>query len=783
MAQDVAQFDTGDGGQRASGAGKVSRRAVLRGGAAMGVVGLAAGANMPRAGAAVSTGPGIRLAEGGRTAYQIYVGSGEDIVVRQAATEFASYLGSITSAKFDVVSALRPPSNPYLIVVGRNNPVAAGVRSIDYDSLADDGFALRTIAKSVLIAGAGSRGTLYGAYWVLDRLCGVRWLSATYTYVPHTADLSLPVDELNGDQVPRFRYRQIYAGDANDPAYRQHNLLNGPNGQYEDIPTPAGIDTWSSYWPTESFGGTFHTLVPDQTLWYGGQLLCMDPRTREVAAANLIEVINKRVAAGEDPSYGFVQQDAGWTPDPDSQAFADAHGGALSAPVTDMVNDVLARVREHIPDARLSSQAYQFDFTPPTGIRPSDGVVMTVAPIQANFAQSLFAGDNKDLGTDIATWSNLSDDVLLWDYLTTFANYILPFPDWWAAGEGIQTFARQPGAQGYFGEAAYNTAAGAEFANLRIWVISRLLWNPGQNPDALIRQFCHGYYGQAGNYIYRYMQVMYKSVLDTSTTLTESVTEGAQYFTFDAMREADALFDQAEAAVAGDQTLLGHIRTLRLGVDYVILVRTPQFKRDAAAEGVDWDPDTANRLDRFTSELKASGLTQYNEAGGTPQELILKATIATIAATPPAAAAGLPASDWVDYQEDSLRLYAPVTTIIKDASASNQYTVRMPGSAPDWGVQVPLTQLPQDGTWKIYMSVRADTGTASPTSTAIQGGVYPPFGNLINVPVQQLSDGEYHEIALPGTYQNDATHYVYIAPPASPDIANVYVDRVFAVKQ
>lgn len=768
-------------------AGRVPRRTVLRGGAALGVgMAAAAAAGPARADITSAGGQALQLAHGGHTSYRIYVNSGDDAVVRQAASELSSYLGSITSARFDIVAAGQPPSNGNLIVVGRNNPVAARARTIDYDLLSDDGFALRTIGESVLIAGASSRGTLYGAYWFLDRLLGVRWFAADYTVIPDAPDLAVPAQLLNGDHVPRFRFRMLEAGDANDAAYRQHNMLNGLRDQYWTQPMTPGIDTWSHYWPEEQPNGySFQEVVTDQSLWYGGQLKAMDPATRTAATNRLIELMQGRIAAGYGASAAFYQQDQGWTPDPDSQAFADAHGGALSAPIIDMVNEIASRVAAVIPGARLETQAYQFSLEPPAGMTVDDNVVMTVAPIFADFGHSLFADDNAGTGQAIRTWCALAKNVVLWDYLTTYADYIQPFPDWWAMGEGIKTLATLPSAQGYFGEGAWN-ASGTEFTQLRVWVISRLLWDPSLDTDGLIREFVSGYYGPAGRYIYRYMQVMYQSVLDTSTTLTESVDETAPYLTFDAMRQADELFDQAESAVGKNSALLNHVRALRLGVDYVILVRTGQFKRDAAAAGIDWDPGTASRLSRFASELGTSGLTQFSEGGGTPQDLLARvsvlATISEIVPAPPAAAAGLPASDWADYQEDSLKLYAPVTTIIQDSAASNQYTVRMPGSRTDWGVQVPLGDLPKDGTWKIYMSVRADTGSASPTANAIQGGVYPPFGNVINVPVSELSDGEYHEIALPGTYANDPSLTAYVAPPGSPDIAYVYVDRIFAIK-
>lgn len=761
---------------------QVSRRTVLRAGVVLGgATMLSLPAALPGAlpaGAATPSG-WIRLADNGQTDYRVYVASGEDAVVHQAATELAQYLRSITGTTFPVVSAPNPPAG-HLLAVGRNNALAKQLaQSIRYDALSDDGFALRTVGASVLIAGASSRGTLYGAYWVLDRLLGVRWFAPDQTHVPHSRDVAIKMSDLNGDRVPRFRFRCVLAGDANDAAYRQHNMLNGRRDQYWTVPRSKGIDTWSGYWPEEA-EWSFTQVVTDQSLWYGGQIKAMDPQTREDATNSLVQIIRDRVANGDDKSAPFFQEDRGWTPDPDSKAFADAHGGALSAPVIDMVNDVAARVRKQIPGARLETQAYQFTFKPPTGIKVSDDVVLTVAPIQADFGRSLFGDGNPDVGASIRTWTGLASNIVLWDYITTFSAYILPFPNWWSMCESIKALAQYPSAQGYFGEGPWN-ASGTELTQLRVWVISRLLWDPTLDADALIHEFVNGYYGSAGPAVYEYLSVVRKSMLDTGTTLPCYTTVGAGYLTFDAMRRADDLMGQAEQAVQDDATLLKHVHALRLGVDYVILVRSSEYVQTAAAEGVTWDPDLENRAKRFEVELKASGLTQYTEGGGSPDDLLSIIRVAGVPATPPKAAEGLPASDWIDYQEPSLKLYAPVTTVMKDDPASNTYTVRMPGNVSDWGVQLPLNQLPREGSWKLYVSARADTGSADPNAAAMYIGVYPATGGVA-VPVSTFSDGQYHEIPVQGTYRNDGSLTLYVAPPKSDAIGAVYIDRVFAVK-
>lgn len=760
----------------------LSRRMLLQGGAALGlgitpILGEAAHASS-------SSQRVIRLAQRGLTHYTIYLGTTEDAIVRQAANELATYLGQITSAPFPVVISDTPPDNGQLIVVGRKNPLAPQIgATVDYAVLGDDGFALRTLQQSVLIAGASSRGTLYGTYWVLDRLLGVRWFAADHTVVPNNPTIEMPLAQLNDDHVPRFQYRQILAGDGKEPAYRQHNLLNGgrQTGGWA-VPAPAGLDTWSTYWPEKSFGATFQTLVPDQTLWHGGQILCMDPRTREMAANSLVGILNQRIAAGLDASYGFEQQDALWTPDPASQAFADLHGGALSAPVIDMVNDVENRVRQSIPQARLGTHAYQFSFPTPQGIQPNPDIVMTLAPITADFGQPLLGAGNPVEGKTIVDWCSLSDNVLVWNYLVTFSCYIQPFPNWYAAAESIKQLAAHPSARGYMGQGAHSTV-GAEFANMRIWVLARLLWDPSENIDTLIREFLNGYYGAAGEILYDYMRLMVASKDSTSSKLTFTVGVGSAYLNFATMRQADELMAAAEASVASNPAVRARVRNVRLGVDFIVLLRRAEYTAAAAAAGIVWDPDTTNRIARFDSALDASGLTRADVRSGTPAGLKEMVRLERVAAPRPVAAAGLPDSDWLDLQDMVLWRHPPVTTTVNDTLASDHYAIRMPGSVNAWGVQARLYLLPPEGQWRIFVSVRVNTGTAAPTATAFKAGVWPPLNNDVTIPVSQVADGKYHEFELPGTYSFDSsTIYAYVAPPASTAILDVYVDRMFVIR-
>lgn len=220
-----------------------------------------------------------------------------------------------------------------------------------YDQLGDDGFVIRSVGQHVVIAGATSRGTRNGVYWLLDRKLGVRWLSANYTHVP--SEPTLQLDRLDERQVPRFAYREIFSRDSDHPWFRARNLLNGSSHHRRNLHAPDGFGSWSDHWPQGNHN--FEQVVnknahgkehPDY--FAGGQLAMMNERVRQIAADNL----SKRIGRRNDQAFGFSQEDRGWNPDRESRAFAEQHGGALSAPLIDMLVDVAKRVREDVPDAR-----------------------------------------------------------------------------------------------------------------------------------------------------------------------------------------------------------------------------------------------------------------------------------------------------------------------------------------------------------------------------------------------------------------------------------------------
>ena len=64
-----------------------------------------------------------------------------------------------------------------------------------------------------------------------------------------------------------------------------------------------------------------------------------------------------------------------------------------------------------------------------------------------------------------------------------------------------------------------NREVGGEFAELRAYLISKLLWNPDVNADSVMNDFLRGYYGAAAKPIRAYIDEMKAALLHSGKPL------------------------------------------------------------------------------------------------------------------------------------------------------------------------------------------------------------------------------------------------------------------------
>ncbi|MEJ7679274.1 MAG: DUF4838 domain-containing protein [Segetibacter sp.] len=122
-----------------------------------------------------------------------------------------------------------------------------------------------------------------------------------------------------------------------------------------------------------------------------------------------------------------------------------------------------------------------------------------------------------------------------------------------------------------------NKATGrlGEFAELRAYMIDKLLWNPNINVDEVMNDFLTGYYGKASKQIKEYIDLLHNNNMEQSgyklSIFGSPVMEKETFLSDSLITIYNNLFDQAEKAVSKSPEILERVKTARLPVYYAML--------------------------------------------------------------------------------------------------------------------------------------------------------------------------------------------------------------------
>ena len=119
-----------------------------------------------------------------------------------------------------------------------------------------------------------------------------------------------------------------------------------------------------------------------------------------------------------------------------------------------------------------------------------------------------------------------------------------------------------------------NREAGGEFAELRAYLLAKLLWNPDCDVSESIDDFLHGYYGEAAEPIREYIDTMHDALEQSGKGLSifGHPTEHREgYLSPELITQYDALFDEAEKRAADGEDVLLRVQTARIPLMYARL--------------------------------------------------------------------------------------------------------------------------------------------------------------------------------------------------------------------
>ncbi|MCX8108403.1 MAG: DUF4838 domain-containing protein, partial [Verrucomicrobiae bacterium] len=546
---------------------------------------------------------------------------------KYAVEELASTLREITGAEFNVLKAPSKVSGS-AIIVGQGSIARQFFPEVELERFGMEEIVIKIKGDKLLLAGGRPRGTLYAVSQFLQEQCGVRWWTPWASHVPKQPTLT--VGNCNVRYRPPFESRDPFWYPAFDAKWAVRNFSNSQSARI-----PEEMGGCIRY---KGFVHTFYPLVPpekhfaEHPEWFSfingkrtaerAQLCLTNPDLRKYVVQRVKEWLRESpdariISVSQNDWYGACQCEK-------CKAIDDAEESAAGT-MLDFVNYIAEQIESEFPAVAVDTLAYQYTRKPPKNIKPRHNVIVRLCSIECNFREPLASQANAKFGDDIRGWARICNRLYVWDYTTDFAHYWQPHPNWYVLGPNVRFFAEH-NVKGLFEQGAYQSH-GAEFAELRSWVLAQLLWNPNQDDRKLIDTFLNGYYGsEAAFYIRGYMDLMHNA--SAGWNLTCFSKTDTPFFNFRTMAMAERLWRQAEQAVANQPDRLVRVQRGRMWLGYVWLSLWDKLRKECTSQGGTW-PLPASRKAFATEWLKlAQGVpglpwtkvTHVNESGLTPEK-------------------------------------------------------------------------------------------------------------------------------------------------------------------
>ena len=532
---------------------------------------------------AVSDGA-LVLAQNRRSAYTVVLPDGADECVQTAASEFILYFDRISGVRLPLKHEAELPEGAPGIYLGETERVKNTGR-YDPTGLGGEGFLLYADEGDLLIAGGGSRGTLYGVYTFLEEYLGVRWFTPTLEVVPEERTVKADA-KLNRTVRPSFAVRR------NDPAgtydaYRARTKMNV--SFWYDMPDYGGAMTFV-LWDV-----TLTKLVPDALFGEHPEYFALgedgvrtadhvclsNPEVLEIAVNNArTEILNCK----RDAKYLHIGQK-------DNTNYCRCERcmelyeqyGAVSAPTILFTNALADALKDEFPDFMFTFYAYNETDAPPADLtlRCRDNVAPVLCGLHKacrshpltecgavdgdEHFKNLFYENEPSVAKEFADWVKIADTTYIYDYTINFLNTAQFFSNL-ETMQSTMRYMYDIGITGYI----YNCGDGHEaaFNELRNYLLHKLQWDVDCDVEYHMNDFLRAYYGEAAApYI--------KEILDIQTS---QIRATAHAFDFDwhyqsgfypplTVAKLDALWEQALSAdVTEEQSF--RVETANLSWEY-----------------------------------------------------------------------------------------------------------------------------------------------------------------------------------------------------------------------
>ena len=455
-------------------------------------------------------------------------------------------------------------------------------------------------------------------YQLLEAV-GCRYFTADCVFFPKLDEIKISPDQILTDK-PSFNYREVFYAEAFKGDYPKWNSVVNSKGEKRSewglwVHTLPKLVPAAKYFQShpEYFSLKNSVRIKDQ--------LCLsNPAVLRICIDSLQAQINRNPTAkywsvSQDDNFGYCEcADCKQT-----DSIEQSHSGSMLK----FVN----AVAKHFSDKIISTLAYQYTRKAPVHIKPLSNVNIMLCTIECDRSKPLAADTSKgSFVDDLKSWSALTNNIIVWDYVINFHHYLMPFPNWQVLQPNLQLFKK------YDVQMVFEQGAGSdekiEMEELRCYLLSKLLWNVNANVDELMNDFLKNYYGEkAAPFIKRYINLQTKYLNESRHELSiyeSPFVQASGYLSPAHLKEYFVEIDSAVNVVKHDSVLFSRVVRIKQNLQYADLEvsKSMMFTDDWCFEknqNHQWQikQSKMNEFDDLIQSIKKFGPNYLHERQGT----------------------------------------------------------------------------------------------------------------------------------------------------------------------
>ena len=712
--------------------------------------------------------------------YVIFVPNNAIPAEKTAGRELQKFLSILVKKEVKLLELGKGNPGTYNFYIGQSKETKDALKLKDFNSFKNDEIIIRRIGNNFYFTGDRPRGALYAVHTFLEDYCNMRFFAPDETCYPK--NFVLPT-QVNHNYVPPFMIRETHFAPLRlISSFAARRKINGhwqkttiEWGGHEKI--WGFCHTFSKLMPPDKYGKTnpdFYSKINGTRIPVGNQLCLSNKKMRKELINNIRSILNsdKNItifSVSQNDNQGYCQCE-------NCKKLVTKFGNSQSGLLVDCLNEIATAFEKEFPKVLFETIAYEYTSKAPLNIKPHKNVIIRLCADNCDYGQVLYSKSNERFKTAIKEWSKISNRLMMWNYVSLFYNYMIPNPNWNLHGKNLQFFQENKVI------AVLNQSGGnnhEDFAPLRAYVNSKLLWNPSLDETKLIDEFVKNYYGkEAYPIIMEYLGMMkidYKKQKNNFKLSWNTLTD--EWLSFEDIEKARNLMNKALKVANGKYKQ--RVNDAKTAIDFAFLLHPETSKRYTANPHIplkileDFCLKTRN-VKKHGEGLQLEPLKKSLQELYDNKKVVSKEDLPKeLKNYPPQDIIVIPASDLTAYEN-------------KVRTQRIENFIRMRADHKSWLIQFNSLGMrtKHSGTWQMYLEIRTG-GNQNTPGYAFQTGIYYQDAKKTvakRYPFSVAAGKDFKIVPINKYVSNNSKAYFFLAPVENKAATPIDIKTLFLVK-